>query len=422
MQSVRISVRHCSSSVIVRQRQRVGVLGLFGWRSIVLRSMNESACPGRTRYTRIHEQSVTRRSVVSADCGMWILVQRIFLPVGYPSSVRDSYTRFIRLNMAQVVFISLSRVLSTQAMLLAVGLGQGGALPIAAVMNWLLKDGLGHVGSILVGTSINTKFDSDPKRYKFVSVSLGQLANLFGILSLARPGMFLALTSLSSALSRVGTLAFTSSRARIYENFSAAGNIGDLMRCSQAQSTLATILGTGIGIAVAPIIGFDVTSILGLFVPVSAATHWLAYKAVETIELRTLNIQRMELVTWTFLKEGRVLSPSDVSKKEKFVRNYKPSYRINVNPPISEDLLYGAENAIADLESKKYCIIRPSDGIVVSLFIGVDATPEQAIKGLFEAISESDETWNNFRQQLLSQRWDLSVAFIDNVDYRLCFG
>ena len=59
-----------------------------------------------------------------------------FLPVGYPETVSPRYFKYIGYNMIQVTFISLSRVLSTQAMLIAVGLGQGSALPLAAVMNW----------------------------------------------------------------------------------------------------------------------------------------------------------------------------------------------------------------------------------------------------------------------------------------------
>jgi hypothetical protein len=408
------------ASRIAKQRQRTGWLGVSKWRMIPL--FEDEKVEGIYNEPTNHLSSrVSKASKTSeSDSNVSEFIKRVFLPVGYPSSVRDSYTRYIGLNMGQVMFISLSRVLSTQAMLLAVGLGQGGALPMAAVMNWLLKDGLGHLGSILVGTSINTKFDSDPKRYKFMSMSLGQLANFLGIMSLAKPGMFLVLTSLSSALSRVGTLAFTSSRARIYENFSAAGNLGDLMRCSQAQSTIATIAGTAIGIAVSPIVGSDVSSIMALFVPVSAATHYLAYRAVGTLELRTINVQRMEIIIKTYMQEGRVPTPSEVASEESFV-HWKPIYDIEINPPVSRDLFSNNTRAITDLAQKKFLIERKELAKTVSLFMKDDASPEQTVRGMFEAITGrgDDVVWKNFHEKLILSKWDLSVAFIDDVSQRV---
>lgn len=351
-----------------------------------------------------------------------------FLPVGYPETVSPRYFKYIGYNMIQVTFISLSRVLSTQAMLIAVGLGQGSALPLAAVMNWILKDGLGHLGSIVVGASINTKFDSDPKRYKFLSVFLGQGANLLGILSLARPGMFLLLTSLSSALSRVGTLAITSSRARIYANFSKAGNIGDLMRCSQAQSTLATLLGTAAGVIISPLVGADINTILGVFVPVTVLTHIYAYKAVGVIELRTINRQRLELIVDEWLKKGCIPSVTTVAERERFVLRRNGIFGIEVNPQISSEIV--DQDFLDRLASSEgYCVRSMTDGRTVDLFIRETCSPEHVIKGSVEACFVSaaasgsrerfDLEWIKFWNQLTEAGWDTSVSFIDDPAKRI---
>jgi hypothetical protein len=354
-----------------------------------------------------------REAVLSKDLKFWS--HKALLPVGYPDSVTKNYIKFVKLNMAQVVCISLTRILSTQAMLLAVGLGQGGALPMAAVMSWLLKDGLGHLGSVLAGTSINVKFDSDPKKYKFISMSLGQGANLLAILSLAKPGMFLVLTALSSALSRIGTLAVTASRARIYENFSARGNLGDLMRCSQAQSTVATLIGTGIGIMLSPIVGTDVNSILSVFAPVSVATHALAYKAVSVIELPTLNVQRMHLVMETWVNERRAPTCSEVATREGILLSHTPR-KIVINPDI-RDFDFG-KHVIDELVEKKFIILHSAEG-VKNVWIKDDARSKDCIRAMFEASGGQESEWPVFTTQLREAGWDLSVAFIDNVDYRI---
>jgi glutamate N-acetyltransferase/amino-acid N-acetyltransferase len=54
-------------------------------------------------------------------------------------------------------------ILSTQAMLEAVGIGAKRSLPVAATLNWVLKDGLGRMGRISVGALFGSGFDSDLK-------------------------------------------------------------------------------------------------------------------------------------------------------------------------------------------------------------------------------------------------------------------
>lgn len=374
-----------------------------------------------------YDNTAKTGDLVSGGSPILRVAREAFLPVGFPETVSAKYIEYIRYNMIQVTFISMSRVLATQAMLFAVGLGQGSALPIAAVMNWLLKDGLGHVGSIVVGTRINTKFDSDPKRYKFLSVSLGQLANLLGILSLAKPGMFLLLTSLSSALSRVGTLAITSSRARIYANFSLAGNLGDLMRCSQAQSTLATLMGTALGVITSPLVGADIQSILSVFCPVTVLTHIYAYKAVAVIELRTLNRQRLELIVSDWMRNKVVPSVASVASHEKFIAS-KRIFPVHVNPDISADLVN--QDFIEKMADQGFCVHVSGSKVSVNFREGI--SPETAAKGFTEACFVASEIlsktsgrnliafeWDSFWKELGDAGWDTSVTFIDRVEKRV---
>ena len=345
--------------------------------------------------------------------GLARITRAVVLPVGYPNSVSPSYLGFVKYSVAQVSLIALTRILSTQAMLLAVGIGQSGVLPIAAVINWVLKDGLGHLGSIIVGTRVNTKFDSDPKRFKFMSVYLGQGANLLGILSLVHPPIFLLLTTLGSTLSRIATLSFTSSRARIYENFSRAGNLGDLIRCSQAQSTLATMAGTTVAVILAPIIGANVLSILAVFFPASIACHYFAYKSVCLIELTTLNRPRAESVIHTFITTGRVPTCGETAKNEKFIGTSTLYYpNLLVNPPIGLETCM-VDNLVDNLSSNKYALYNNH------LFISSEAKPEDALKGFFIACTRDESLWEQFRNGLDNSGWKMDVVFIDQVDQRL---
>ncbi len=62
---------------------------------------------------------------------------------------------------------SASYVLSTKALLSSVGLDAAIALPGAAAISWVLKDGLGCLGMMAIASKLGTRFDSDTKRNKF---------------------------------------------------------------------------------------------------------------------------------------------------------------------------------------------------------------------------------------------------------------
>ena len=53
-------------------------------------------------------------------------------------------------------------------MLTAVGVGAG-AIPTAAAISWVLKDGLGCLGMILVAGRLGSYFDIETKRMRWVS-------------------------------------------------------------------------------------------------------------------------------------------------------------------------------------------------------------------------------------------------------------
>lgn len=55
---------------------------------------------------------------------------------------------YVKLQMTASLASSATGVLSTQALLYAMGLGAG-AIPLAAALNWVIKDGVGQIGGIV---------------------------------------------------------------------------------------------------------------------------------------------------------------------------------------------------------------------------------------------------------------------------------
>lgn len=54
-------------------------------------------------------------------------------------------------------------IYALQAMLWAIGVGAKRRLPAAAVLNWVMKDGLGRLGKLLYTVSLGRTFDSNLK-------------------------------------------------------------------------------------------------------------------------------------------------------------------------------------------------------------------------------------------------------------------
>lgn len=95
------------------------------------------------------------------------------LPTDYPKSVKPGYDRFASFCFLGNVASTSTMVLSTQTLLLAIGVGTQNAAPISATLNWILKDGIGQFGGIVFASRISAKttdsIDSDPKRWRMVS-------------------------------------------------------------------------------------------------------------------------------------------------------------------------------------------------------------------------------------------------------------
>jgi hypothetical protein len=51
-----------------------------------------------------------------------------------------------------------------QSLLCAIGIGASEALPLAATLNWVIKDGLGQLGGVIFASVVSNRFDADPKR------------------------------------------------------------------------------------------------------------------------------------------------------------------------------------------------------------------------------------------------------------------
>jgi hypothetical protein len=184
-----------------------------------------------------------------------------FLPAKYPTSVCSSYSSYATYCFLGSIAGSAGMVLSTQALLVAVGVGTQSAAPMAAALNWVMKDGVGQLGGVLFASQLGSggmdmdywrsKFrrkqqqsppkksrrrrgggnfqqgtaDSNPKRWRMVAALALDLSTLLEICTpMLGPEWFLPCASVANIGKNVGFLAASASRAAIHQSLSMGGS------------------------------------------------------------------------------------------------------------------------------------------------------------------------------------------------------
>jgi hypothetical protein len=230
-------------------------------------------------------------------------------------SVPREYFSFTARHFGAAVFGSASMVLSTQSLLVAIGLGAG-ALPVAATLNWVLKDGLGQLGGVLFASLVNNRFDTDPKRWRFVAACSQDAAMFLEALTPLFPAMFLPMAAIANMGKNVSWLtviirflsfsfkiSYTSTllskqasatKASIHLSFALKGNLADITAKAGSQNVVASTLGTSFGVGVAAfVIGDGGTFVLLPCLAALSSVHLMClWSALRTVNLNTLNAQR----------------------------------------------------------------------------------------------------------------------------------
>ena len=152
-----------------------------------------------------------------------------------------------------------------QCLLFAVGLNANTALPAAAALNWILKDGLGQLGGVLFASFSKNLSDSEPKTYRMMSAALLNVSCMVEILTPLVPQLFLPLASLANIGKNISWIAASATQASIHKSFLKQENMGDITAKAGAQSIAGSVIGTGLGIALSALIGHDTSVVFGAY-------------------------------------------------------------------------------------------------------------------------------------------------------------
>lgn len=290
------------------------------------------------------------------ECGE--LFMNLMLPEGFPESVTSDYLEYSLWRGLQGVAAQISGVLATQALLYAVGLGKG-AIPTAAAVNWVLKDGLGYLSKIML-SKYGRHFDVNPKGWRLFADLLENAAFGMEILTPAFPHLFVPIGAAAGAGRSAAALIQAATRSCFNAGFAAQRNFAEVIAKGEAQGMVSKSIGIVLGIALANCIQSSTPLALTSFAVVTCIHMYCNLKSYQSIQLRTLNPYRAGLVFSEYLLSGLVPSVKEVNDEEPLfpaipLLKIKQSYR--EHEVLSEE----AKGAAVDIECRLQLGSRLSD-------------------------------------------------------------
>ncbi|KAL7132707.1 hypothetical protein ABFS83_12G092000 [Erythranthe nasuta] len=239
-----------------------------------------------------------------------------FVPEGFPSSVTPDYVPFQIWDSLQGLSTYIRTMLSTQALLSAIGVGEKSATVIGATFLWFLRDLTGMLGGILFTFYQGANLDSNAKMWRLVADLMNDLGMLMDLVSPVFPSAFVFIVCLGSISRSFTGVASGATRAALTQHFALQNNAADISAKEGSQETIATMVGMALGMLLAHITTGHATAIWFCFLSLTVFHMYANYKAVRCLSLATLNCERSSILLSHYMETGQVLSPKQVSVME----------------------------------------------------------------------------------------------------------
>ncbi len=256
-------------------------------------------------------------------------VAGLLLPQG-GVSVSAGYWSFSLFYFIRTLFSACSAVLGTRALLRSIGVGGAVSTAGSALLNWVLKDGLGRCGAIVAASTIGNRFDNDSKTFSLVGDMTYELGVGIELSAPLFPSAFLFIGSIANALKSTSYMMRLPPRAAFLKSFSKNENVGDLSAKANAQEVVAGMLGMMLGIALSSAIGDSCTAAYCIYTCTLATVTACSYASLRGLRLPTLNWARMRILLRLYVQKnsGAVPGLREVNALEpmpSWVHNWRSS-------------------------------------------------------------------------------------------------
>ncbi|XP_021910122.1 protein root UVB sensitive 3 isoform X2 [Carica papaya] len=338
-------------------------------------------------------------------------------------------------------------MLSTQALLSAIGVGEKSATVIGATFQWFLRDLTGMLGGVLFTCYQGSNLDSNAKMWRLVADLMNDLGMLMDLLSPLFPSVFILVVCLGSLSRSFTGVASGATRAALTQHFALQDNAADISAKEGSQETMATMIGMAIGMLLAHVTMGNPLAIWFSFLSLTIFHMYANYRAVRCLVLTSLNFERICILLKHFIETGRVLSPEQVSYMEHvlplwatlwksknaklLIKNIQLGSRVSSLDHVEMmDLLHSARSSN---KKAKYLLIKRKH--IINVIMHKDATATDVLQSYIHALvlgnfmngskalhSESlswmDKHYEVFIQKLKSAGWKTERLLSPSITWR----
>ncbi|KAL5179239.1 Protein root UVB sensitive 3 [Glycine soja] len=231
--------------------------------------------------------------------------RRLLQAFGFPSSVTADYVPFQIWDLLQGLSTYIRTMLSTQALLSAIGVGEKSATVIGATFQWFLRDLTGMLGGILFTFYQGSNLDSNAKMWRLVADLMNDLGMLMDLISPLFPSAFVFVVCLGSISRSFTGVASGATRAALTQHFALQDNAADISAKEGSQETVATMIGMALGMLVARLTIGHPLAIWFSFLSLTVFHMYANYRAVRCLALNSLNPERSSILLQHFMETGQ---------------------------------------------------------------------------------------------------------------------
>ena len=228
---------------------------------------------------------------------IYMIFQNTFMPINYPFSVRQEYLSYQFWDSLQAFCSYIRNVLTSKAILVAVGVGNAEASALSASLSWIIKDGIGILGSLFFAYNFSPWFEIYPKEWRFCADCLCNIGLLLQMLSSSFSKYNLYLSSFTAITFSCLGIAAGATKSRISAHLALDGHLADVNAKESTQETATTLLGMIFGYYAASHIGEDLFQAWILFIICTLLHLYCNRCLVDVLVFDTLNPQRAYIIS-----------------------------------------------------------------------------------------------------------------------------
>lgn len=189
----------------------------------------------------------------------------LFVPIGYPTSVSEDYFDYQIYDTLQSSCTYLKGILTTQAVLTGLGIGNADSSLHSAMLCWILRDAISLSSGLIFGSPFFTKvFESDLQLWRMASECGYTIAGLLELLIASQPQNFAFYASAAAVIRTASGAAGGCTRTTLMTHFAVKNNFTDCAVKEGNQDRAMKLIGMTLALMYMGVVDSENTAVNGM--------------------------------------------------------------------------------------------------------------------------------------------------------------